>query len=491
MTWNKTELQQVVASHIGAHKFIVVSNREPYLHIFQGEEIKWVTPASGMALALDPVVKACGGTWIAHGSGDADREVVDSKDHIKVPPDHPEYSLRRVWLTKEEEEGYYYGFSNEALWPLCHIAYSRPIFQEKEWQIYKQVNEKFAQVVLEELNGDTGFVFIQDYHFTLLPRLIKEKRPDVTVAQFWHIPWPNREAFRICPWGEDILNGLLGNDLMCFHIVYHCQNFLDTVDRMIEAKVDHERSCVTRGGRETLVKAFPISVDFETINALSQSPEIEENIKKVRKEHRLKDTLVGIGIDRIDYIKGIPDRLRAIDRFFEKNPQYIGKFTFIQLGPLSRIQIQRYKDYNDEIYHLTVEINAKYGARGWKPIILHKTHLSLKEVVTYYRLADLCIVSSLHDGMNLVAKEFVSSRFDLNGALILSKFTGSSRELTDAFLINPYATDEVADKIKIALETPLEEKKIKMERMREIVKENNIFRWAAKIVSTLQKVSPS
>lgn len=488
MTWDKESLKELISLKIGSYKFIVVSNREPYIHIFSEDGIKCTTPASGMAIALDPVMRACGGIWVAHGSGDADREVVDDNDRVQVPPENPIYTLRRVWLTKEEVEGYYYGLANEGLWPLCHIAYTRPIFRESDWEIYRRVNEKFAKAVLEEMGDDTGFVFVQDYHFALLPRILKEKRPDIIVAQFWHIPWPNREAFRVCPWGEEILDGLLGNDLLGFHIRYHCQNFLDTVDQAIEAKMDYERFAITRGGKETLVRPFPISVDFERIEHIAKHQDVEEQIERLRRVHRLKGRLVGVGIDRIDYTKGIPERLMAIDRFFEKYPEYLGRFTFIQLGPLSRIHIQRYKDYNDEIYHLMVEINEKYRFKDWQPIILHKSHLSQQEIINYYRLADVCIVSSLHDGMNLVAKEFVASRWDNDGVLILSKFTGSARELEMALLISPFATDRFADTIKEALEMPPEERTERMEKMRETVRVNNIYRWAAKVISEIFKL---
>ncbi len=491
MIWSKKDLQEVVSSKISPHKLIIVSNREPYQHVYEGDEIKCKVPPSGMANALDPVLQACGGIWIAHGSGEADHEVVDTQNTIKVPPENPKYTLKRVWLTKEEEEGYYYGFSNKALWPLSHIAYRRPIFNESEWERYKKVNEKFADAVLEELKDETGLVFIQDYHFALLPRILKRKRPDIITAQFWHIPWPNREIFRVCPWAEEILDGLLGNDLLCFHILFHCQNFLDTVDRTIESKVDYELSSVTRGGKETLVKPFPISVDFESIHTISQNPEMNNELLRLRKTYGLKNRRVGVGIDRIDYIKGIPERLRAVDRFFEKYPEYRGKFTFLQLGPFSRIHIQEYKEYNDEINHLAVEINMKYGFKDWRPIILHKVHLSPKEEIAYYRLSDVLVVSSLHDGMNLIAKEFVAARPDLNGVLILSQFTGSARELTDALLVNPYATDQFADALKKALDMSEEEKKSRMQKMREIVSENNIYKWAGKIISEIKKVSPT
>jgi trehalose 6-phosphate synthase len=354
--------------------------------------------------------------------------------------------------------------------------------------MYRKVNEKFAKIILEEMGDNEGFVFIQDYHFTLLSEILKDKRPDITVAQFWHIPWPNEETFRVCPWGDEILEGLLGNDLLGFHIRYHCQNFLDTVDHSIEAKVDWERSSITHNEKETLIRPFPISVDFKKIENISRQIEVEENIKRIKRDRRLKNRFIGIGVDRIDYTKGILERFKAIDRFFEKYPQYLGRFTFLQLGSLSRIHLQQYKNYNDEVYHLMVEVNEKYQFKDWQPIILHKTYFPQEDLINYYRLADICIVSSLHDGMNLVAKEFVASRWDNNGNLILSRFTGSARELETALLINPFATDQFADTIKEALEMDEEEKKKRMQRMREIVGENNIYRWTAEVLSEIFKV---
>jgi trehalose 6-phosphate synthase len=488
MPWTKENLRDIVKEKIGEHKFIVVSNREPYIHTYSEKGIRCITPASGMTVALDPVMKACGGTWIASGTGDADKDVVDEKNHVQVPPDNPCYTLRRIWLTKEEEESFYYGYSNEGLWPLCHIVYVRPTFREEDWKIYKMVNERFADVILEEMGDDQGFVFIQDYHFSLLPRLIKEKRPDIIVAQFWHIPWPNPEAFRVCPQAEELLRGLLGNDILGFQTRYHCLNFLDSVDRFLEARVDHERLSIFRSGKETLVRPFPISIDFERIENLSTSAEIEQRKSIMKKDYRIKDRWFGVGIDRVDYTKGILERFNAIDRFLEKYPEYVGKFVFLQLGPLSRIHIPKYKEYNDEIYHRMVDINEKWKAKDWQPIILHKIHLGLEEVITYYKAADILIVSSIHDGMNLVAKEFVASRIDEKGVLLLSKFTGSARELEHALLINPIATDQFAAAIKQALEMPVDQQSEQMRKMREMVRENNVYRWAGKIVSEMKRL---
>jgi trehalose-6-phosphate synthase len=488
MSWDKEDLGKLIREKIGSHKFIVVSHREPFIHSYSEEGIRCQTPASGMTVALDPVMQACGGVWIAAGSGEADREVVDARDHISVPPESPSYTLRRLWLTKEEEEGFYYGYSNEGLWPLCHNVYVRPTFRDRDWEVYKRVNEKFADAVLEELGEETGFVFVQDYHFALLPRLIKERRPEVIVAQFWHIPWPNPEAFRVCPQAEDILSGLLGNDILGFHIRYHGLNFLDSVDRFLEARTDRERLSIIKNGRETLVRAFPISIDFDMIDHLAKSREIEARKERIRSDFRIKNRLLGIGIDRMDYTKGILERFDAIDRFFEKFPEYIGRFVFLQLGPLSRIHIPKYKEYNDEIYHRVVDINEKWKHKDWRPIILQKAHIGLADIIAYDQAADICVVSSIHDGMNLVAKEFVAARIDEGGVLILSRFTGSSRELEDALAINPLAVDHFAETIKMALEMPPDQRIARMRRMRENVRENNVYRWAGKIVSEMRRL---
>jgi trehalose 6-phosphate synthase len=432
-------------------------------------------------------MRACRGTWIASGRGDADREVVDKDSKVSVPPDEPRYFLKRVWLSRDEEDGYYYGFSNEALWPLCHIAYTRPVFVESDWNTYKKVNEIFARNVLDEVGGKKAFVFIQDYHLALLSRLIKEKNPNIITAQFWHIPWPNREAFRICPWQEEILHGLLGNDLLGFHIRYHCNNFLDTVDRAIEAKVDWERYEVTCGGKKTAVRPFSISVDFEEISNEAQKEEVATEIERLKNTFGIEAEMVGVGLDRIDYTKGIPDRFLAISRFLEKYPQYRGRVVFIQAGVPSRIQLGAYKKLNEEIDNLVEEINCKYGKGRWKPIIYLREHLSPATLMALRRLANFFVVSSLHDGMNLVAKEFVAARFDEDGVLILSPFTGAARELTDALLVNPYATDHFADAVKNAVEMPKAERRKRMRKMREVVKENNIYKWAADIISELVK----
>ena len=486
--WTRESLHDLVKEKLAGYLFVVVSNREPYIHTFSGREIVCQVPASGLTVALDPVMQACGGIWVAHGSGDADREVVDKDNKVGIPPENPRYALKRLWLSREDEEGYYFGFSNEALWPLCHIVYTRPVFEESDWETYKKVNEIFARSVLDEVGDRKAFVFIQDYHLTLLSRLIKDKHPDIITAQFWHIPWPHREAFRICPWQEEVLKGLLGNDLLGFHIRYHCNNFMDTVDRAIEAKVDWERYEVTCGGKKTAVRPFPISVDFEALSHFAQSQEVAAQMEELRGRLSLGDKIIGVGFDRLDYTKGIPDRLRAVGRFLEKYPSYKEKVVFIQAGVPSRVEISEYKRLSEEIDRVEEEINSRWATGRWKPIVYLREHQTQTVLMALRRLADFFVVSSLHDGMNLVAKEFVASRFDEDGVLILSPFTGAARELTDAVLANPYAIDHFADAIKNAVEMPQRERRKRMMKMREVVRENNIYKWAADIISELVKL---
>lgn len=485
MSWTREDLQQLVTTRLSDCLFIAVSNREPYVHNYVGNEVKCIVPASGLTAAIDPVMQACGGTWIAHGSGTADNTVVDNKNSVRVPPETPKYSLRRVWLTKEEEAGYYSRFSNETLWPLCHIVYERPIFEEADWKTYQKVNQYFADAVLDEIGNKKAFVFIQDYHLTLVAKMIKAAKPDIATALFWHIPWPNPEAFRICPWGPEILDGLLSNDLLGFHINYHRNNFMDTVERTMEAKIDREKYEIHRGNCSTLIKPFPISIDFEKISSEAETEAVTTEMDRIRREWAISDHKIGVGLDRIDYTKGIPDRFKAIDRLLTRYPEYINKIVFFQLGEPSRIHVKRYRELNTEIEDLAEQINWKYRTNGWKPIIQLKTHLSPVSLLAFRRLADFFIVSSLHDGMNLVAKEFVASRNDEDGVLLLSRFTGAAREMREAMLINPYATDEFAEKIRQAIEMPRSTRKRNMVKLRNIVKENNIYRWAGEIINDL------
>ncbi|HTZ72528.1 MAG TPA: trehalose-6-phosphate synthase [Candidatus Aquilonibacter sp.] len=486
--WTPERLRAIVQSRLLGPLF-VVSNREPYAHVYHGKTIEAEVPASGLVTALEPVLRACDGTWIAHGSGNADRKVVDRHDRIRVPPDHPEYTLRRVWLKHDEEQGYYYGFANEGLWPLCHIAHTRPTFRVSDWESYHAVNRKFADAVLEELEGtENALLLVQDYHFALLPRMVKSRRPDVRVAIFWHIPWPNPEAFRICPWQREVLDGLLGADLVGFHIQAHCNNFLETVDAALESRIDWERFAVKRTDHTTFVRPFPISVDMRESPIPQETSSPYEVRAAIFKNLGIHARYLGVGVDRLDYTKGIIERFRGIERFLEKYPAYVKHFTFVQIGAPTRSIIPRYHDFMVEVESEASRINARFASNGWKPIALLTRHHSHKEILPYYRAADLCMVTSLHDGMNLVAKEFVASRDDEQGALILSQFTGAMRELPDALIVNPYDTEAISDAIHVALEMDPEERQIRMQRMRRTVRENNVYRWAGSLINELAEI---
>jgi len=482
--WTEERLKQFAKLRLGESPLVVVSNREPVRHVKKDGRIVAEIPASGLVTAMDPVMRACGGVWVAQGNGGADRETSDARGRLLVPPDDPRYTLRRVWLTKEEEAGYYEGFANEGLWPLCHIVHTRPLFRPGDWAHYRAVNEKFAAAVLEEIAGaEAPMVLLQDYHFALLPALVKRERPDARTAIFWHIPWPNFEHFSICPWQDELLLGMLGADLIGFHTQYYCNNFLDTVERAIEARTDWERFSVTRGRHTTYVKPFPISVapDFvEDPPALSRA--------SLLGGLGLQAEWIGVGVERLDYTKGLPERFRAIGRFFECFPAYRERVAFVQLAAPSRSTIPRYQQLEAEVDETVRAVNAGLATKRWRPITYVKRHHDHREIWPFYRHADFCMVTSLHDGMNLVAKEFVSVRDDDDGVLILSQFTGASSELRDALLVNPYDVDGTAEAIRAAVEMSPDERRARMARMRQSVREQNIYRWAGLLLNELSRI---
>jgi len=482
---SKESLTELMKRKLGITQLILVSNREPYVHIYQENEIKAMHYASGLSIALDSIAQACDTLWIAHGSGEADWEVVNQENKVEIPSASSSYVLKRIRLSKSEEHGYYHGFSNEVMWPLCHVCYVRPKFNQKNWEIYQNVNRKFAEAVLEEIKSGETLIFIQDYHLALCAKYLKEIRPELITILFWHIPWPNPEIFRICPWKTDILEGLLSNDIIGFHLRYHADNFLKTVALEMEAKIDSEKWSVQRGESKSLVRSYPISVDFDKISSAADTLETSSLIQRIKKHYMIENQLIGLGVDRIDYAKGIPERLKALDYFFENNPEYLGRLVFIQIGVPSRLHLEDYQQTQNQIEAEIKRINWKYAQGRWCPLIFINENKNFQEITAFYKMADFCIVSSLHDGMNLVAKEYIAAQTALKGVLILSQFTGSARELESALLINPYHIEDFAQTIKKAIALPLEEKIKNMERMRKIVQENNIYLWAEKIISDL------
>ncbi|MCU0812602.1 MAG: trehalose-6-phosphate synthase [Thiobacillaceae bacterium] len=484
-TWTAESLRAILQGELRGEDVIVVSNREPYIHQKKGEHIEVQRPASGLVTALEPIMRACSGIWIAHGSGSADREVVDQHDRVHVPPEKPAYQIRRLWLSPEEEAGYYFGFANEGLWPLCHIAHVRPTFRSSDWACYEAVNRRFAEAVVAEAKTRAPIVMVQDYHFALLPRMIRERLPDATVITFWHIPWPNPESFSICPWREQIVAGMLGSSILGFHTQSHCNNFVDTVDRLLEARVDRESLRVSLGGQVTAVRRYPISIEWPP------SPEmVGKPVATCRAEVRHANGLppghaIGIGVDRLDYTKGIVERFRAIERLMELKPEWIGRFSFIQIAAPTRSSIEEYQSHEAQVRALATRINERFsrsGRAGPPPIVLKIEHHGPQQVNEHYRAAELCFVSSLHDGMNLVAKEFVASRDDERGVLILSQFTGAARELPEALIVNPYDADQCAAALHLALTMTDQEQRDRMRLMRGLVAEFNVYRWAGRML---------
>jgi len=481
--WTPQRLRYTLNRYLRGEKIVVVANREPYVHQRTAEgELKVIHPASGLVTALEPIMRACSGVWIAHGSGSADRDTVDDKGHVRVPPGEESYFIRRLWLSAEEEKGYYYGFANEGLWPLCHIADARPIFRSEDWEHYQAVNQKFADAVGEEVDIEDPIVLVQDYHFALAPRLIRQRLPKATVISFWHIPWPNPERFGICPWRNELLEGLLGGSIVGFHTRFHCNNFVDAVDRYLEARIDREHQAVVQHGHTTLIRPYPISTEWP-VHWLQSVPSVAECRASVRRELNLPaDALLGVGVDRLDYTKGVEERLLAVERLLERFPAFRERFTFVQLAAPSRTEIERYRQLNERVEQTAERINQRFGNGGYRPIVLLRMHHEPPTVFKYYRAAELCYVSSLHDGMNLVAKEFVAARDDEGGVLVLSQFTGAARELTEALIVNPYDIDQAASALAAALNMPQNEQSVRMRSMRNLVSEFNVYRWAGRML---------
>ncbi|BAV45529.1 trehalose-6-phosphate synthase [Mesorhizobium sp. 113-1-2] len=480
--WSPETLRHILATELPDAQVIVVSNREPYIHNREGDDIQLVVPASGLVSAMEPITRACAGTWIAYGGGSADKLVVDKNDRIEVPPDNPSYTLRRVWLSEEEQQGYYLGFANEGLWPLCHIAFTRPIFRASDWEAYEAVNRKFADTVVAEARNKRPIVLVQDYHFALLPRMIRERLPEAIIITFWHIPWPNSEVFSICPWREKILDGLLGSSIVGFHTQFHCNNFIDSVDRFLESRIEREDSAISYGGEISLVHAYPISIEWSPPH-LDKLPDVAQCRRQVREKFGLAEHVkLCVGVERLDYTKGILDRFNALDELLTLHPEWIGKVAFLQIAAPSRGTLPAYQQLYEECLRHAEDLNQRYGREGYTPVLMVAEHHSQQQVYEIYRAADVCMVTSLHDGMNLVAKEFVAAREDEQGVLLLSMFAGASKELLEALIVNPYDAAMMGDALLQALTMSEEEQRQRMRRMREIVRENNVYRWAGSML---------
>jgi len=483
--WSAQRLRTVLQTQYADDEVIVVSNRQPYSHERKGGEIAVAQPASGLVTALEPVLRAASGTWIAHGSGSADVEVSDREGRVQVPPDQPAYTLRRIWLTAEQVKGYYEGFANEGLWPLCHIAHVRPVFRADDWRHFVEVSQRFADAVVKSAKRPDPLVLVQDYHMPLVPQMIRDRLPQATVVTFWHIPWPMSETFGICPWREQILEGLLGSHIIGFQTPAHCRNFIDAVDTFLEARIEHEDMTIHRAGQLTRVAPYPISIAWP--------PAFEEPIDATRARVHAALGLpeghcIAIGIDRLDYIKGLIERFAAVEHLMSTQPQWRGKFTLVQVASPSRSDLPEYKAFHDRVVAEAQRINEAFGSERAPAILLKIEHQSVRQVRDLYRSADVGMVTSLHDGMNLVAKEYIAARDDDLGVLVLSVFTGASRELHEALLVNPYSAEETGNALARALSMPLAEQRERMRTMRAWVRSHNIYRWAGSMLIDAARV---
>lgn len=487
--WTAERLKQFTKDLFKNRTIIAVSSLEPYVHNKIGNTIDYHVPASGLITAIEPVMQACGGVWVARGSGNADKLVVDENDTIQVPPEEPKYTLKRIWLTEKEIQGFSYGFSDQAMYPLFHMAHTRPVFRSEDWEEYKSVNKKFAASILSEIKHmKKPIIFIQDFQFTLLPRLLKEKRPDATIGLFWHIPWVSAESFSICPWKKEIIDGMLGADLIGFHTQLHCNNFIESVGRELEALIDFEQSTITRNAHVSLIKTFPISIAFSSGEKVDTDFRQSHESKELLHALGIHTKYIGIGADRLDYIKGVLDRFTGIDIFLDTYPEYREQITFLQISAPSDSKSEQYINFVTTVEKEVERINAKYKSKNWKPIIFLPKHHSHQQLVQLYKLSNFCLVTSLHDGMNLVCKEYVAARNDEKGVLILSQFAGAAKELKDAIIINPYNGKQTAQAIYTALTMSVGEQAKRMKKMRSVVRNYNIYRWSAEFIKTLMSL---
>lgn len=477
-----------VKENIFDKTLIIVSNREPYIHKKTGSGVKVEKPAGGLTAAVDEVLRAIGGTWVAWGSGTGDKESVDEKSCISVPPNNPVYKLRRVWLSPEEVNNYYHGYSNQVLWPLCHIALDKVYFRKKYWEDYKKVNSAFAEAILEEAD-ENSVIWIHDYHLCLVAKMLKDKKAELTIAHFWHIPWPSHSVFRICPQSSEILEALLSNDLLGFQLPLFTRNFMDCVKENLEdAEINYRNSTIAYRGHKTKLKAFPISVDYEKFNSFALSPKTTKAMQLLKQRLNLSQKFIGVGVDRLEYTKALIKRFQAIDLFFDRYPKFRGKFTFIQIAVPTRMK-EPYISYKARVEGLVRKINKKYSTTNWNPIVYRDTKAEHEDLAVYYRMADIAIISSVYDGMNLVAKEFVAAQVDRKGVLLLSEFAGAAEELEGAILVNPYDIEDFSDCIKKVLELPAREKSSRMKTLRRLVKEKDIYKWITDMLSEIMLIS--
>lgn len=470
------QVQAAVRELLGDRQLIVVSNREPYVHHRREGGLEVENPPGGLVAALDPVLQATGGVWVAWGSGDADFEVTDERDRVQVPPGAGAYTLRRVRLTKDDVDRFYNGYANQALWPLFHLAVDKARFTRRHWAAYQEVNRRYAEATLDMVSGD-AVVWVQDYHLAVCPAYIRRQRPDAFLMHFWHIPWPSWDVLRICPQSAELVEGLLANDLVGFHLPRFVENFFDCAQHELGADVDREEGVVEYAGRRTAVQAFPISIDVDAWEHLATSETCERWMVRLRNRLGLDGRFLGVGVDRLDYTKGIPERLRAIEMMLQRHPGLRGRLVFVQKSAPSRTRIKAYRDLQDQVEAAIERINATYGSESYQPVVHIPRSLAPAGMAALYRMADFCLVSSLQDGMNLVAKEFVAAQVDGRGVLVLSELAGAADEAPWAVTINPFDADGTVDALVRALHMPAAERRERMLQMRGHLRQRDVYHW--------------
>jgi len=461
----------------------VVSNRQPYAHEYDSEgRVTVDRPAGGLTASLDPVMQQLGDTWIAWGDGDADEEVSNPDGCVAVPPEDPGYHLKRVWLSEDQVRDYYYGYSNQVLWPVCHSALTNMRCDPGFWERYYQVNKQFADAVVE-CADDRALVWFQDYHLALAPVLVRPRLPDdAIVMHFWHIPWPAWDTFRACPHHRDLLKGMLGNDLVGFHTERYWTNFLWCVDAALDnARVDWKRGKVSYQSQVTNTVAAPIGVPFDRLQRVATSREALAFESSFDEANDIPDeTRIAVGVDRLDYSKGIVERLRALERFFEVHSRWHGDFTFVQNGTESRSQIPAYQAVQDRVADIVNRINRQFGTDDWQPVIYTTDHLSQEEMCGLYRRADMAVVSPVRDGMNLVAQEYITAQVESDGVLVLSDQAGVHDQLGEhAVTVTPCDTQGFAEAIAEALSMSRAERRSRMTRLRRWVSDHDLKAWVS------------
>jgi trehalose 6-phosphate synthase len=482
------QLARSVRENLGSTRIVIASKSEPYQHVRRDGSVETRRSPGGLASALDSVARETGAVWVALASGDADREAADARGRVSMPPGQERYTLQRLWIDDSDRAQGFDRFANGCLWPLCHVVYVRPHFDGSNWRAYQEVNRQFAESILDAVGDEPALVLLQDYQLAVCAAGLRARRPDLTIVLFWHIPWPNSEAFRILPWKREVLEGLLACDLLGFHIRYHGMNFLDAVSSEMEALVDRERYAVSRGGRRTFVRHYPISPDVAEISIAAADVSMPGAVRRIREKLGLGDARVILGVDRLDYTKGIPERLDAYERMLDAHPELRKGVVMIQVAVPSRADLPEYQAIRRAVEERVERLNRRFGSGERQSVYLISENLDFKELIPYYVLADVMAVTSLHDGMNLVSKEYVAARVHFDGVLVLSPYTGASRELEHAIQVSPYDTELLAVALHRALSITPEERTRRMRALREVVAGHNIYDWARTLLRDVRRL---